>query len=385
MKKMLQNKRLLIFLGIVDISGLVFLIIFTRSYRWIPIFLIIHFVLLGTILKLAFKVNIINFNKLSNYIKCLIKRRKLTDKELYLKKLKVNTFDGSGGFTHPCILYFSDGFNGYKYWMVYTPYDDNNVELENPCIVVSQDGVNFTKPKGIKDPLLPIIQKSKPLTFYNDPCFLYRDNHLEIWYRYTVEGDTLVNDVFRITSNDGINWSEPELMIKSDGECYMSLSIVKIKNIYYMYYFDMDYGFNLKKSKDLYNWSEKERVIVKDLNKPFWHGEVKLINDKLYLLLMSKDYKLYFVETTANDYLNFYDCCELDLNYYDDFYLYGNVILYKSTFLLDQDFISIYVPFRVNSIRKFKLRKVLHRKWTVTLTKLRKNNFNKICKRSMMK
>lgn len=45
--------------------------------------------------------------------------------------------------THPAVLYFANGWNGYKFWMGHTPYEYNNELLENPSIVASNDGINW--------------------------------------------------------------------------------------------------------------------------------------------------------------------------------------------------------------------------------------------------
>ena len=67
----------------------------------------------------------------------------------------------SYGMVHPDILYFdnvTDG-DGYKYWMYYTGSadlpaggSDELYWIENPCLVRSNDGINFTD-AGIKSPL----------------------------------------------------------------------------------------------------------------------------------------------------------------------------------------------------------------------------------------
>src|SRR5574344_906898 len=67
--------------------------------------------------------------------------------------ITIPTYDKSNETTHPKVLYFENGFNGYKYWMVSTPYPGNDAYLENPSIVVSNDGVNFIEPPGIKNPV----------------------------------------------------------------------------------------------------------------------------------------------------------------------------------------------------------------------------------------
>lgn len=63
------------------------------------------------------------------------------------------------GYCHPDVEFFPNGFNGYKYWMVFTPYFGavENVQIskryENPTVVVSNDGLNWESPAGIHNPI----------------------------------------------------------------------------------------------------------------------------------------------------------------------------------------------------------------------------------------
>ena len=57
--------------------------------------------------------------------------------------LDIKTYDGGNEGLHPSCLYFKEGWNGYKFWFVFTPYKGMNDAIENPCMYVSQDGENF--------------------------------------------------------------------------------------------------------------------------------------------------------------------------------------------------------------------------------------------------
>ncbi|OQY38473.1 MAG: hypothetical protein B6226_03600, partial [Candidatus Cloacimonetes bacterium 4572_65] len=48
--------------------------------------------------------------------------------------------EGSDEVVHPDVIYFAEAWNGYHYWMVFTPFPDAQAEYENPSIVCSQDG-----------------------------------------------------------------------------------------------------------------------------------------------------------------------------------------------------------------------------------------------------
>ena len=56
------------------------------------------------------------------------------------------------GVTHPDVIYFPGGKDGYQYWMAYTPYPSE--AEENPSILRSNDGINWTG-TGISNPVIP--------------------------------------------------------------------------------------------------------------------------------------------------------------------------------------------------------------------------------------
>lgn len=64
--------------------------------------------------------------------------------------------DSAQGVVHPDILYFPDGFEGYKYWLFYTPYPPPS--QENPYLAVSNDGIQFSS-EGFHNPL---IERTEP-------------------------------------------------------------------------------------------------------------------------------------------------------------------------------------------------------------------------------
>ena len=350
------------------------------------IVLLFGFILFAALFYKRYKINLINLSKPINYVKTYKIRKNLSKDEKYLEPIKIQTFDGSGSTTHPYVMFFKKPFNNYQYYLAHTPYDNHNVEFENPSLAVSNDGFNFVKPNAISDPLLPIIKRQPKLKkpkFYNDNFLFYENNALQVWYRYTEEdktGKKLIakSRLYRIVSKDGVNFSEPELMIDYSDIWYLSPSLIKIKGTYYLYYFDQDLNCYVKTSPDLKIWSEPKIVRMKGLTNKCWHGEVKLIDDKIYLLLTTRDYKLYFCETDTNSPLQFDKCNKLNLTYYDKRCIYGNAHLYKSSFIIKNGYIELYIPYAVNAINYFKIRGIRHIHWTMTYTKLKLSTFKKL-------
>src|SRR5690348_1682788 len=63
------------------------------------------------------------------------------------------TYDGSGQVTEPSILEFPGEWHGFRYWLVVAPYPHSNDLDENPSILTSQDGLHWSAPPGIENPL----------------------------------------------------------------------------------------------------------------------------------------------------------------------------------------------------------------------------------------
>jgi hypothetical protein len=148
--------------------------------------------------------------------------------------LNIITYEGGQNQpTHPKVLYFQDGWNGHKYWMVYTPYPNNDSFHENPCITYSDDGVTWSE-DGIANPIVSVPEEHRG-SWYSDPHLVHipDTNTLELWVRYCSRGtDGLSNGwegVHRLTSTDGINWSDKEYLyhvIDTEWASVLSPSII---------------------------------------------------------------------------------------------------------------------------------------------------------------
>lgn len=134
--------------------------------------------------------------------------------------LTLKTYDGGNEGLHPSCLYFKEGWNGYKFWFVFTPYKGMNDAIENPCVYVSQDGYHFTPPYHNINPL-DDITLPKEQEYNSDPELVYNSdfNRIECWWR-RVQRDKYPTDdgknreiIYRRCTYDGRNWSEKEVML----------------------------------------------------------------------------------------------------------------------------------------------------------------------------
>lgn len=190
------------------------------------------------------------------------------------KKLDIPTYDGTGKLTHPSVLYFGDGWNGHKFWMAMTPLD--STEVENPSIVVSDDGEEWFEPTGITNPL----DFPDEDNYMSDPELVYirEGNKLRCYYRENVrEGN---NRLFFKESSDGVNWGEREECTFETYRDPLSPSIIQMSSSRWLMWVGktgfMPYLY-LYESSDGKNWGDwvKCHSNVDDIL-DFWHPEVRM-------------------------------------------------------------------------------------------------------------
>ena len=218
------------------------------------------------------------------------------------KPLEIRTFDGNDSPYHPSVLYFKDGWNGYKYWMAETPfsprckpYRDRN---ECPSIHVSNDGYIW---KDIsKNPIDNLNEKEREeLDYFSDPHLVFVNNKIECWYRFTHRHG--VKDYYnelqlvRKSSSDGINWSSREVLVnlatnegKSLGNMVVSPAILFENEKYRMWYVNSESRIyrelSYSESVDGKEWTiQKKCVLIGQKNMP-WHIDVKYIDGKYILI-----------------------------------------------------------------------------------------------------
>lgn len=119
---------------------------------------------------------------------------------------------------HPSVLYFEDGWNGYKYWMAMTPYDHCDASHENPCIRVSNDNVNWTTIGP--DPLFSYEEVIVAYDGHLSDVELFFDGRLWLFCRaawndhWGADGRSFC--IVGISTTDGTNWTDPEIVLVPD-------------------------------------------------------------------------------------------------------------------------------------------------------------------------
>ena len=212
--------------------------------------------------------------------------------------------DVENSIVHPSALFFKNGFAGYKYWLTYTPLPQgvgDPVEYENPCVIVSNDKVNW-----IELITNPIAIYSVDRGWLSDSFLYYESGTIYLIYRaYINNGDNL----YVKTTQNGLSWSD-ELLLKAGGGSgaghkLMSPSIVKQDNKYYLFCHETASGATLFDQNILVRWESdailgtysnrqvcaydisQSRVNLSKVNTQFFHTDIKLINNVLYGLPFS--------------------------------------------------------------------------------------------------
>ncbi|PRY62524.1 hypothetical protein [Glycomyces artemisiae] len=118
-----------------------------------------------------------------------------------------------GQTTHPSVLYFPDGWNGYEYWMAHTPYPGSNSAHEDPNIAASHDGVNWVVPAGLTNPIDD--QPGLPGPYNSDTDLaMGPSNTMYLFWRVVIP-DLMQERIKFVSSTDGVHWSAPAEAVRS--------------------------------------------------------------------------------------------------------------------------------------------------------------------------
>lgn len=223
--------------------------------------------------------------------------------------LDIQTFDGTKSPYHPSVIYFKDGWNGHKYYMAETPFcctypskgENYRDRFECPSIHVSDDGLHWKETSSN-----PIDQLSKQEVtdrdYFSDPHLIYNGNNLECWYRINHRhGDYEQHNhvcLCRKISNDGINWSDRELLADLTeqghplGKMLVSPAVIFQDGMYYMWYVDDicsgQRNVSFSYAYDPHNWAKATICTLNGHDINPWHIDVSLINGVYRMLIFDR-------------------------------------------------------------------------------------------------
>lgn len=203
--------------------------------------------------------------------------------------LPIETYiDGKNQVTHPSIIDFDSTWNGYRYWLAYTPYPFGNGGEENPSLSASNDLKNWHTPNGLYNPIAN--NEEVNCDELKDSHLVYRAdiNQLEMWYMGRINstiksgGDLLL---LRKHSTDGINWSNYEIMKIMNGT--LSPSIIYEDGKYKLWSIAPSKDGDETNGQLLYaesingfDWSDYQSCLFNDSEDlSIWHGSVSKSNE----------------------------------------------------------------------------------------------------------
>lgn len=109
---------------------------------------------------------------------------------------------------HPKVLDTVSGWNGYRYWMAFTPYPSNNDDsAENPSVVASHDGDTWVAPAT--NPIEPAPSGVQNGVKYNSDTHLLLISGVMylVWRLYDNSNNQWIERLLYRTSANGTTWS----------------------------------------------------------------------------------------------------------------------------------------------------------------------------------
>lgn len=223
--------------------------------------------------------------------------------------LDIRTYlDGKNQPTHPSVVDMGRAWNGWRYWMAYSPYPNANGAEENPCIAVSNDMLNWATPEGLYNPIA--FNESTACDELKDPHILYNEDRdiLEVWYLGRIDstiesGGTL--QLFRKVSSDGVYWSDYETVMDFSG--YLSPSVSYVNHTYRLWTIcpsSADKGGTVvyMESADAKDWSAAKNCNFagEDHLPAVWHGAVSCdtVYRFVFIELSAESDRILYAEST---------------------------------------------------------------------------------------
>jgi hypothetical protein len=223
--------------------------------------------------------------------------------------------------THPSIQFFSEKWRGYSYWMATTPYPDEQIEYENPCIYRSNDPIVFSPIDQN-----PILEHPGGAAYNSDPeLFLFEDR---LYCIVRENGNShYLREIKLLNSIDGQIWSKPFTIYTSNEEDRQLLSPSYVRRIdkHLIYFLNGNAGIGrngkctgieIAEADDLnmlFHFSSngfflnQEEVRIEP-----WHFDLFEYKNRLYMVLCARDRSkrtlrnpMYTYLAVSDDYVNF--------------------------------------------------------------------------------
>ncbi len=204
-------------------------------------------------------------------------------------RLDIPTYDGSGQAVHPSLLVQDAGSP--RFVLSFTPYTDTDDRVENPSVVVSDDGLCFREEKEGLNPLVPAPEKDHN----DDPDLFFHDGKYGILYLETMRPEK--QSLVLLESADRICWEKRVIHQESlaDGQgsgCFMlSPKYIEKDGLSYLFYVNRNapggYRIEYVTGKDIYSldFAHRNVAAVSGLKELPWHLDILQDGSNCYMLL----------------------------------------------------------------------------------------------------
>ena len=217
--------------------------------------------------------------------------------------LSILNYYGNIQNVHPKVLYVPNGFAGHKFWMAYTPYPWANDLCEDPCVVYSDNGVDF-----YPDYVEPItMEHNMEQNTDTDRRWTYSDTHIVIvpkgdseviqcWWR-GVKRLPRHELIYMSESTDGLTWGNINTIfeIVEDPAANMMSPVILYEDNKYKFwcvkdktsidYFEGDTPFTLQKVSSI---TDIFYFDYNDIAYKVWHIDIIHDGDKYIMAIMAK-------------------------------------------------------------------------------------------------
>lgn len=201
------------------------------------------------------------------------------------KEIYTPTYDGQNQAVHPKVLFFKNGWNGYRYWLGITPYPYTNDDFENPQILVSNNGVNFIQLPGCRKPLY-IPKDVKRGGHFSDIHLTFAHNTLEVYFRYNPAdkngkiSNNEKNYIYVTKSRDGRHWTPKRLVLSPKTfkiNCAYLSPIINYENgLYKVWFTNYDGNLYYTCTRNWHKFSKLQRCKFKNRSSyiKIWHQDL---------------------------------------------------------------------------------------------------------------
>lgn len=193
---------------------------------------------------------------------------------------------------HPSIVKAPHGWpddprtaNTKAYWIVMTPFNaGDGATIENPEIFHSDDGITWTVPTGLTNPIAP-----SPTGAPNnsDPHLIIHDSTMICYWRDNVGGT--INLRYK-TSKDGVNWSSMGTVTTES--TYVTAPVIRnVRGVWHLWYLDTqgtgghtdDKLAHETASSPFGPFSGAEDCTLNGISNAwvthyYWHGDIRYVN-----------------------------------------------------------------------------------------------------------